>query len=295
MDRSPSWLRTLTIQLSLCFALYIVIINLGHPQKLLYNDHRNPLDLYFISVRGGFRSLHQQTHLLKLMEIVAKAYDVKFVVNISELGEDDPLMQNVTRLSPLLDVPWYTTGGSKRDGLGCFLQQIKLHGGGMLDIVGLNTASLQDTALVGLSSGKTNSLSNWLTRKLKATVSSWRIVVGFHPLVACAENEEQSVAKLINEPLHRIFVKFGVNVYLSQQGCLSYALQDSVAYIGIPGLTKQKSLSEPANERYQARKEMTNGFLLHQLNSLEMVTYFVSAAGEIVNKIVVQQRGREVM
>ncbi|KAK8654857.1 hypothetical protein V6N13_107453 [Hibiscus sabdariffa] len=165
----------------------------------------------------------------------------------------------------------------------------------MLDIVGLNTASLQDTALVGLSSGKTNSLSNWLTRKLKATVSSWRIVVGFHPLVACAENEEQSVAKLINEPLHRIFVKFGVNVYLSQQGCLSYALQDSVAYIGIPGLTKQKSLSESANERYQARKEMTNGFLLHQLNSLEMVTYFVTAAGEIVNKIVVQQRGREVM
>ena len=32
------------------------------------------------------------------MENVAKAYDVRFVVNISELGEGDPLMQNVRTL-----------------------------------------------------------------------------------------------------------------------------------------------------------------------------------------------------
>ncbi|GMI95056.1 hypothetical protein like AT4G30993 [Hibiscus trionum] len=295
MDRSSSCLRTLAIQLSLCFALYVVL-HLGHPQKLVRNDNGSPLDLYFISVRGGFRSLQQQTHLLKLMETVAKAYDVKFVVNISELGgEDDPLMQNVTRLSPLLNVPWYTTGGSKHDGLDCFLQQIKLPCGRMLDIVGLNTASLQDTALVGPSSGTRDSLSNWLRRTLKATISSWRIVAGFHPLVACEENEGKSVAKLLNEPLHRMFVKCGVNVYLSQQGCFSYALQDSVAYIGNPGLTEQKSHSDSADERYHARKEMTNGFLLHRLSSLEMVTYFVTSAGEIVNKIVVRQRGREVM
>ncbi|KAA3459537.1 Tartrate-resistant acid phosphatase type 5 [Gossypium australe] len=108
MERSTtSWLRTLGIQLSLCFALYIVL-NLGQPQKLVYNDNGSPFDLYFISVRGGFRSLQEQTHLLKLMGNVAKAYDLKFVVNISELGEDDPLMQNVTRLSPLCNVPWYT-------------------------------------------------------------------------------------------------------------------------------------------------------------------------------------------
>ncbi|XP_039063116.1 uncharacterized protein LOC120207764 [Hibiscus syriacus] len=165
----------------------------------------------------------------------------------------------------------------------------------MLDIIGLNTSSLQDTELAGSSSGTRDRLSNWLTRTLKATISSWRVVVGFHPLVACEEDEEQSVAKLINEPLHQKFVKFGVNVYLSQQGCLSYALQDSVAYISYLGLTKQKFLSDSANERYQARKEMTNGFLLHRLNSLEMVTYFVTSAGEIVNKIVVRQRGREIM
>lgn len=32
------------------------------------------------------------------MGYVVKAYDLKFVVNISELGEDDPLMQNVSPL-----------------------------------------------------------------------------------------------------------------------------------------------------------------------------------------------------
>ncbi|KAE8721716.1 SHV3-like 5 [Hibiscus syriacus] len=321
MERSPSWLRTLTIQLSLCVALFLVI-NFGRPQNLLYNHNRTPLDLYFISVRGGFRSIQQQTHLLKLMETVVKAYDVKFVVNICELG------------GMIHSCRTYTTGGSKRDGLGCFLQQIKLPGGEMLDIIGLNTSSLQflvlnlidrvsryyhverpymlEKKLAGSSSGTRDRLSNWLTRTLKATISSClpaevktsrndlyfldlRVVVGFHPLVACEEDEEQSVAKLINEPLHQKFVKFGVNVYLSQQGCLSYALQDSVAYISYLGLTKQKFLSDSANERYQARKEMTNGFLLHRLNSLEMVTYFVTSAGEIVNKIVVRQRGREIM
>lgn len=52
-----------------------------------------PLDLYFISVRGGFRPLNQQTHLLKQMEKAAKTYKARFVINISELGEDDQLTQ----------------------------------------------------------------------------------------------------------------------------------------------------------------------------------------------------------
>ncbi|KAG4190366.1 hypothetical protein ERO13_A07G026200v2 [Gossypium hirsutum] len=218
MERSTtSWLRTLGIQLSLCFALYIVL-NLGQPQKLVYNDNGSPFDLYFISVRGGFRSLQEQTHLLKL-----------------------------------------------------------------------------DTVVVESPSGKRGNLSNWLTRTLKATTSDWRMVVGFHPLVACKENEEEFTAKLINEPLHHIFVKFGVNVYLSQQGCCSYALQDNVAYIGNPGLIKENSRLGSGNGRYRIGTEMTNGFLLHRLGSLEMVTYFVTSAGEIVKKIVVQQRGRQVM
>ncbi|XVF35532.1 hypothetical protein REPUB_Repub18cG0153900 [Reevesia pubescens] len=294
MKRSTSWICTLATQLSICFALYIVL-NLAQPQKLVYNDNRKPFDLYFISVRGGSRPFKEQTHLLKLMENVVKAYDVRFVLNISELGEGDPLLQNVTRLSPLLNVPWYTTGGFKREGLGCFLQQIKLPHGRTLDIVSLNTASLQDTVLAGSSSGTRNNLSNWLTRTLEATISSWCIVVGFHPLLACEENDDKMVAKQIHEPLHHLFMKFGVNVYLSQQGCYGYALQDSIAYIGNPGLTEENIHLASATGRYLVRKNMTNGFLLHRLSLLEMVTYFVTSSGKVVNKILVQQRGRQVM
>lgn len=66
MKRSTSWLCTLATQLSLCLALYVVL-NLGQHQKLVYNGTGSPLDLYFISVRGGFRPIKEQTHLLKLV------------------------------------------------------------------------------------------------------------------------------------------------------------------------------------------------------------------------------------
>ncbi|XVE71113.1 hypothetical protein DITRI_Ditri10aG0124500 [Diplodiscus trichospermus] len=206
------------------------------------------------------------------MESVAKAYDVRFVVNISELGECDPLMQNLTRQSPLRTVPWYTTGVSEHEELGWFLQQIELPRGRTLDVVSLNTASLQDTMLAGSSNGTKDNLLNWLTRTLDTTVSSWRIVVGFHPVVACEENDKQLIAKQIHKPLHHIFVKFGVNVYLSRQCCYSYALQDSVAYIGNPSLTEENSHLAPANGRYLPRKKMINGFLLHRLSLLEMAS-----------------------
>ena len=43
-----------------------------------------------------------------------------------------------------------------------------------------------------------------------ALCDSRRMAVGFHPLVVCEENKEQVKAKQFYEPLHHIFVKFGV-------------------------------------------------------------------------------------
>ncbi|GKU87178.1 hypothetical protein SLEP1_g1623 [Rubroshorea leprosula] len=40
---------------------------------------------------------------------------------------------------------------------------------------------------------------------------------------------------------------------------------------------------------------MANGFLLHRVSLLKIVTYFVTSEGEVVNKIEIQQRGKEVM
>lgn len=39
------------------------------------------------------------------MEKVAKTYKASFVVNTSELGEDDPLMQNVRSFSFFFSLP----------------------------------------------------------------------------------------------------------------------------------------------------------------------------------------------
>ncbi|KAH9654471.1 calcineurin-like metallo-phosphoesterase superfamily protein [Citrus sinensis] len=291
MAKRPSWVCTLITQLSLCLALYVAL-NLGQPQKSIYqrtngiSSNRKGLDFYFISVTGGFRPLEQQTLLLKQMEDVAKAYDARFVINSSELGEDDPLKQNLATnlhvsfagylvvpvskssmvyymlfvISSLTGAHLYTTKASKEKEVGCFQEQIRLPHGEALDIIGVNTGSLQGKIPTALPSASGDLLLNWLKSALEATNGHWCIVVGFHPLVICEEHEEQLEAKKIYEPLHHIFMKFGVNTYLSKHGCIKYSRQDSITYMENPGLI------ESGNGR-----EMVDGFLLHKVSSLEIV------------------------
>ncbi|TXG60779.1 hypothetical protein EZV62_012142 [Acer yangbiense] len=314
MERKPTWVCTLVTQLCLCLALYGAL-NLGQPQKSIYQKSD---DFYFISVGGGFRPFKQQTHLLKLflllmkMERVANSYQARFVVNTSELGENDPLKQNATMIFRSLKVPWYTilcnqlpdvdtfvlhnircccghhkytTRASKGQEFGCFQEKIKLPHSETLDIIGVDTGSLQETMLAGLSSGSANNQINWLTRTLERTDSNWCIVVGFHPLVVCEENKEQMKAKRIYNSLHHIFMKFGVNLYLSKQGCTRYSCQDSVTYIENPDLIKFAN----------GRETVDDGFLLHRVSSLEIATYFVTLYGEVMHRTVIRQRGKEVM
>ncbi|GLT43722.1 hypothetical protein SLA2020_176540 [Shorea laevis] len=293
--KRPSWVCTLATQMCLCFALYVAL-NLGQPQESVYRDSRirKSPDLYFVSVRGGSRSLKERIHLLKMMEKVVKTFNARFVVNISELGEDDPLVHNVTLLFPALKTSWYSTRVSSH-GFGCFLEQIKLPQGKTLDIISLDTGWLQDSKLLGLPSSIEDSKLNRLGRTLEATDSNWRIVIGFHPLFLCEENKGQMEAKQMSKQLHHIFMKYGVNVYISRQGCKSYAQQDGIAYIGIPSLTEEEPYLAPAEGRSVFTEEMANGFLLHRVSLLKIVTYFVTSEGEVVNKIEVQQRGKEVM
>ncbi|KAG2665126.1 hypothetical protein I3843_16G111800 [Carya illinoinensis] len=292
----PSWFRTIFVQVSLCFVLYLAL-NLGQPQKPIQRNRsgNRALDLYFISVRGGFRPLKQQTHLLKLMDKVAKAYNVSFVVNTSELGEDDPLMQNGTAFFSSLKVPWYTTRTTKGHGVCCFLEQIKLPYGKTLDIVGVDTGSLQDLMLRGSSSEIGHSQLHWLTRTLEAISGNWRIVVGFHQLVACEENNEQMEAKQLYELLHHTFVRFGVNAYLSGHDCTKHVRPGNIAYIGNPASREKEPYSATVSGQPALNGELVNGFLLHRVSAIEIATYFISSAGEIVHEIVLQHRGKEVM
>ncbi|KAH7546200.1 hypothetical protein FEM48_Zijuj01G0175400 [Ziziphus jujuba var. spinosa] len=288
MDK-PSWLPTLVAQLSLVFALFLAL-KLGQPQKkFLYNktSESRPLDLYFISIRGGFRPFNQQTHLLKQVDMVAKAYKARFVVSISEFGADDPLMKNATRQFSSLKIPWYTTRVSKEHDRGYFLKQVKMPYGKTLDIIGVNTGLLQDSVHGGSIGETGNNQLNWLRSTLGTTISNWRIAVGFHPLVVCEETDEGKEAKEVFETLHQTFMKFEVvrgNVH-----------QGGIAYIGNPGPIAKGPYLALANGRSVFRRELDNGFLLHRVSSLEIVTYFVSSAGEVVHRTVLQQRGREVV
>lgn len=286
----PSWVCTLSIQIFLCLTLFLAFnFNISQFQNKS-DDNSRSIDLYFITVRGGFRSLKHQTHLLKQMEKVVKAYKVKFVVNISQLGENDPLTQNGTLQFQSLKVPWYTIGAPQRQRVGYFLKQTEIAYGNNLDIIGLNTGSSQ-----GSSSGIGKTQLQWLTRTLEATNSNWRIVVGFHPLAVSEESNEQMEGNQVSEPLHCTFLKFGVNLYLSSQGFANHAYQGGIAYVGNPGPINDGQYFSSVNESSVLNREMVNGFLLHRVSSLEIVTYFVTSAGEVMHKTVLQQRGREVM
>ncbi|KAI3990680.1 hypothetical protein MKX01_022980 [Papaver californicum] len=230
---------TLLIQFTLCFALFL-IFNIGGTRKSTNNSTNMTsrdmmLDLYFLSVRGGTRSLKEQNHLLKQMDKVAKIYKVQFVVNISELGEDDPLMQNGTLHFSSLNVPWYKANAPQvqENENKYFLKKVRLQDGKMLDIIVLDTKSLQEYFRIGEPDSVGSHQLNWLTRTLEMSNSNWRIVIGLDPVVACAVSDDLN-ATAVFEPLRDAFVKFGVNAYLSKQGCTktSHTKEGSIAYIG---------------------------------------------------------------
>ncbi|GMN56926.1 hypothetical protein TIFTF001_026042 [Ficus carica] len=314
MEKPWNWVRTLVAQLALCFALFLAL-QLGRPQKSLFS-HRSesrPRDLYFISVRGGFRPVNQQTHLLKqgppvrlslivlvsiwgvpLLEKVATTYKARFVVTVSELGEDDPLVQNATRLVPSLKIPWYTTRVSKvHEEGGSLLEQVNVSYGKSLDIIGVNTGLIQDMLMEPLKDAANNQL-NWLTRTLEAKAASdnWCIVVGFHPLYSCEERDEETEVNQVFETLWQTFMKFEVNAYISGQDCIH---QGSISYTENPGSNVKGPHLSSSNGRSVFTREVIDGFLLHRVSALELVTYSVTSAGEVVHRTALQQRGKEVM
>ncbi|KAL7589519.1 uncharacterized protein LOC111902219 [Lactuca sativa] len=267
-----SWVCTVIIQLALCFALYYAI-NLGEPQTPTYRlrIHRQFSEIYFISVRGGFRTPKEQTRLLKQIEKVMNTYKVGFVINISELGEDDPLLQNATQYFNPLKAPWYTTVALQDMKSDYFFKQVNVSSERTLDIIALNNGMIQDPSEVELK---------FLSRKLESSNSNWHIATGFHPLF-CNQSRNQTQAKGNNVML-QMLMNHGVDAYLSGHSC------DNEARIEGPYLTTISQESLPFNVT-------KNMFLLHRVSPLEIVTYGVSFKGDIVHESTFRQRGREVM
>ncbi|CAK9168828.1 unnamed protein product [Ilex paraguariensis] len=236
---------------------------MGQPQKRLCStkSERRPVDSYFISVTGGSWPVKEQTLLLKLVSF--------------------------------LSLHWfrlYTTRALQGQGACYFVKQIEIPNEETLDVIAVDTGSLQDP-----SNGTGNDQLQWLTSTLEASNSSWRIAVGFHPLVACDENIEQTEAKQKFETLHHEFLKNGVNAYISGHACSNYVHKGGIMHNNNAGPIEKGPYLSFMDNKLVLNKERTTGFLLHRVSSLEIVTYLVSLTGEVVQKITLQQRGRGVM
>ncbi|KAL8168107.1 hypothetical protein V2J09_009606 [Rumex salicifolius] len=271
----PPYLTTVATQILMCFALFLSF-NLGDPSHNYrqLTESSRPF-YYFITVNGGFRPSTKQTLLLQQMENVVKNYDAQFVLNIGELGLEDPLLQNGTRNFPYLKIPWYATKVSEESASGSMFKQIKLPTGRSLEIIVLGTdVSTEDALNIG-----PNNHVEQLKRSLEATNSDWRFVIGFNPLEGCKESNDPEAIKQIQSSLRGLFSRYQVNAYLSRHGCEEYAEKGGVAYMSHSAPTSKGFNGSSAKE--------SDGFFLHK------ETYHLNLDGDIVKKTVLHQRGHE--
>ncbi|KAK1294987.1 hypothetical protein QJS10_CPA16g00007 [Acorus calamus] len=291
--RRPSWVRTVLTQAALCVALYLSISMCGGWRRRQQQQQRaDSADLYFLSVRGGARPPRLQTHLLLQMERVAKAYKARFVVDVSGFGEDDPLMRNGVTRFPALKIPWYVTRASRGGGIGCFLKKIALPRGRMLDVIGVDVDPLQDISNTEQQNDTQSSQLQWLTRTLATSNSNWRIVVGFHPLLIC---EGTPATIKVHEPIHQLFLQYGVNAYMSEEGCADpYINKGGITYIGNPS-PEAEDHRQSSNGGLNLHREAHEGFLLHRVSPLEIETIFVDSSSEVVFRSTLHQLGRDTM
>ncbi|XP_020083189.1 uncharacterized protein LOC109706655 isoform X2 [Ananas comosus] len=289
--KKTSWRRTVATQAALCLALYGAFA-VGRLQKPPGHGRRETLDLHFLSVAGLPRHPQLQTQLLLQ---AAKIFKAKFVLNIGELEEDDPFWHNATMYFRFLRIPWYTITVSQRQRYGNFVKRIALPHEQVLELIGIDTGSLQGFMHADNQSKISNEQVQWLQETLELSDSNWRIVVGFDPLMICDEEHTTERAKFY-EPLHSLFIRHGVNAYLSTRGCVGYFYHDgTIMHIGNPTPSDKRRGAFLANKNVNNTSEVSNGFLVHRVTPLEIGSYLIDSEGRVALKSVVQQNGRGVM
>lgn len=279
----PPWRCTVAVQAALCLALYAAF-SLGEPQLI----PRGGVDalgrgargggVAFLSVAGGARGPIDQERLLRQMETTAKLYEVKFVLDVTQLGADDPLWQNGSMYFQALNIPWYSTSSHGRT-VGNLLKKVKMPYDQVLDIIGLGTWPLQEPLHGGRISTSYKGQIKWLDRLLALTESNWKIVVGYNPLLVCNGKETTK----LDVPFQHIFAKYEVNAYISMGGSCGYFHRDnSILYIGHP--------RSPGGAQTSV-----DGFFLHRVRPLEMESMLINVEGKLVQRSDVQQHGTGAM
>ncbi|XP_075475140.1 uncharacterized protein LOC142505887 isoform X1 [Primulina tabacum] len=294
--KEKSWVCTLVTQLSLCIAVYVALNKGGRPEKRslgISAGQGRPVDVYFASVGGGFRPLEEQTLLLEQMVKAVETYKVQFVINISELGEYDPLLKNASWHPELREIPWYTTvttKASKGEGKNYFVDRIRIPYGQTLDIIALDTKLVQNPSTVP---GKDQ--LQWLMRTLNKSDVDWKLVVGFHQLFTYDYNIQKiKEQETTSRPLLSTLLRYGVDAYMSSLILADHVQREATQLTNI-GPTDKGPYFISLNQNIVPIVETDNGFLLHSVTSLEMVTFFVTLTGEVENMVSFRQMGRAVM
>uniref|UniRef100_J3MBV2 Calcineurin-like phosphoesterase domain-containing protein n=1 Tax=Oryza brachyantha TaxID=4533 RepID=J3MBV2_ORYBR len=214
------------------------------------------------------------------MESIAKAYEVKFVLDVAQLGEEDPLWQNGSLYFQALKIPWYSTTSSHGQIIGNFLKKVKMPYDQNLEIISMDTGPLQEPIHDGKISASSREQIKWLEQSIAVSSSNWKIVVGYDPLVVCTEAYTPKTAKFY-EPLQHIFEKYAVSAYVSMGGfCGCFRRDNSMLYIGNPSPDDQTG---------------PDGFLLHTVNPLEMESQLINLEGKVVERSVVHHHGLEAL
>ncbi|GER39541.1 calcineurin-like metallo-phosphoesterase super family protein [Striga asiatica] len=264
-------------ELSLCIAAYIAL-SIGQPQKLSNGEVSSKgrlIDVYFISVDGGFRPLVEQTLLLQQMAKGQRIYKAHFVIDVSELGQSSPLLLNATMFPEFQSIPWYTSGSFGGQNGTYFLKKIEIPYG-TLDIIALDAILFQDH-----SSVCANDQIQWLTRILKESDSEWKVIFG-----------ECNILKMENgspfEPLWSILLQYGVDAYISAKNCVK------IWSSGVNSIDRGPYFTA-VNQNVVLKEDKTDGFFLHRVSSLEMDTFSVGLTGEIEHELSINERGRAAM
>lgn len=170
-----------------------------------------------------------------------------------------------------------------------YLKQFKfVHGS--LDIIVVDTGLYEDD-----SNGAGDRQSQWLIATLENSESKWSIAVGFHPLVAFEEDTSQTELKHEFQSLHGAFLKYGVDAYISGQACADNVDERSMAKSKTGTARYTGPLLTKVNQNLPYSMEKVNGFLLHKVSALEIVSYLVTLEGDAVQKFFLHQRGKDVM
>ncbi|XP_075475141.1 uncharacterized protein LOC142505887 isoform X2 [Primulina tabacum] len=266
--KEKSWVCTLVTQLSLCIAVYVALNKGGRPEKRslgISAGQGRPVDVYFASVGGGFRPLEEQTLLL----------------------------EQASWHPELREIPWYTTvttKASKGEGKNYFVDRIRIPYGQTLDIIALDTKLVQNPSTVP---GKDQ--LQWLMRTLNKSDVDWKLVVGFHQLFTYDYNIQKiKEQETTSRPLLSTLLRYGVDAYMSSLILADHVQREATQLTNI-GPTDKGPYFISLNQNIVPIVETDNGFLLHSVTSLEMVTFFVTLTGEVENMVSFRQMGRAVM